>query len=297
MPMSMPRPNPGTCALAAALLCAPAAAQTEIDRRFDAAPDGTVEIRNVAGSITAVGWDRDQVEVTGVLGRGVEGLDVSSRDGNVRIEVGRGGRSAHGGSAELEVRLPRASRLAVESVSAEVRVSGVDGDLDLESVSGSLTVGGRPRTIEAETISGSVEIDGAVSRITARSVNGTILVRGGAEIAAETVSGEIRLLGLEAVRRAELQVVSGRIEFEGGLAKGADLDISSHNGSVVVTLPSSVSARFEVVSFGGRIDNELGPPARRQRFSSALELDFTAGSGEARVRIESFTGGVTLRKR
>lgn len=283
--------------LACELLGSPASAQTEYERRFDAPAGGAVEISNVAGSVTVVGWDRKEVEVRGVLGRGVDGVDASSRGGTLRIEVGHRSRDGHAGSAELEIRLPRGSRLAIESVSAEVQVSGVDGDLDLESVSGSLAVRGRPRSVDAQTISGDVDIEGASESVAAESVNGTIVVRGGVEIEADSVSGSIRLPDVEGVQRVDLGVVSGRIELSGSLAKGAEVEISSHNGSIDVTLPAEVSARFEVTSFSGRIDNELGPPARRQRFSPAQELEFTAGSGDAHVRIESFTGGVSLRKR
>lgn len=293
--MAPSRPLQAAWSLLATLLCLPqAGAQTEFHRRLEARPDGAVEILNVAGSITVVGWDRNEIEVSGVLRRGAGEIRVSSRGGTIGIEVGRGPNG--GGSAEIEVRLPLASRLSVESVSADVRVSGVEGDLALESVSGSLSVDGRPRSVDAETISGNVEVHGATSRVAASTVNGTIVLHGGVEIAAESVSGGVRVSGVEGVVQAEIETVSGRIEFEGSLAPGADLALSSHNGSILLALPAELSARFEVSSFSGRIENDLGPPARRQGLSPAHRLEFVVGSGDARVRVESFAGGIVLRK-
>jgi hypothetical protein len=40
-----------------------------IDRRLEAAPDGMVTVSNTSGSVEVTGWSRNEVEVTGKLGR------------------------------------------------------------------------------------------------------------------------------------------------------------------------------------------------------------------------------------
>ena len=57
----------------------------EVDNRLDAASDGVVSISNVAGTIEVIGWSRNEVEVTGTLGRDVEEL-IFERDGD-EIEI------------------------------------------------------------------------------------------------------------------------------------------------------------------------------------------------------------------
>ncbi len=285
-------------ACAAALLSAAAGAQTDIEKRVDARADGTVEITNIAGSITVAGWDKTQVEITGTLGRGVKELDVDSSGGRVEIEVEYGRRSHYGGSTVLDIRLPRGSRVIVESVSASVEIVDVDGEVEVESVSGSVLVEGRPQSAEVETVSGKIEVQDAVESVSAESVNGTITVGGGRDIEADAVSGNIYLRGIEDLKRADLGVVSGRIEIEADLAKGADVTASTHSGSIELVLPASVSARFEATSFRGRIRNELGPEARQVgRFTPEQELEFKTGSGDARVRLETFSGRISIRKR
>ena len=133
------------------LLALAAAAQTEVERRIEAAPGGTVTIENISGSVAVSGWDGTEVEVTGTLGRDVEELLVE-RDGNtveIVVEVARG-RGHKQSSAHLEVRVPRGSDVEVETVSADITVSGVDGELSLEAVSGNVTVEGAPRQVTAE---------------------------------------------------------------------------------------------------------------------------------------------------
>lgn len=269
-------------------------AQTEIKRQVDAEAGGTVEIENIAGSVTITGWDHHRIEVTGVLSRGVEDLEIETRSRRVEIEVDQGSR--HAGSAELEIRLPKGSRVRIDTVSADVHISGVDGTIEVESVSGSVDVEGRPASVDVETVSGSIDIESVVTRARIETVAGRVRLHGGREIEIATVSGSIQLEDMNQVERVDLEAVSGSIDFAGSLAKRGEISISSHNGSIDIALPATTSARFKVSSFSGRIDNELGPPAKRERFSPSREVEFSIGSGDAQVRIESFSGGVALRK-
>ena len=59
---------------------------------------------------------------------------------------------------------------------------------------------------------------------------------------------------------------------------------------------SSVSARFEVSTFSGRIDNDFGPDGERtSRFAPGRALEHTTRDGSARISIETFSGNVFLR--
>ncbi len=282
------------------LLCMPSAlaADSEVDRLVPARPDGLVSIANVAGSVTVTGWDRDEVQVTGRAGRGVEVVRVESRGGSVEVEVELIRRSrGWDGDARLEVRVPRGSDLDVEVVSAEVEVSGVEGDVAVEAVSGSVDVTGRLRDLDVEAVSGSIDVEADADRASFESVSGRIRLKGQVrDIEADSVSGGIEIDTGE-IRRAELETTSGRIEISGSLARGAEIDAESHSGSVELSLPSSTSARFQVATYSGRISNELGPPPDRARYGPSKELEFQIGDGDARVKIDTFSGSVSLRRK
>ncbi len=284
----------------ALLLFLPAAlaAQSEIERTVPARPDGLVTITNVAGSVVVTGWDRDEVEITGTLGRGVEELDIESGGRSVEIEVELVHRSrGRDANADLEIRVPRGSELDIEVVSAEVEIMEVTGEVTIESVSGAVDVEGQPKELDVESVSGSIEIDAETEKVTIESVSGGIHLAGTMrEIEAATVSGRIEIETGE-LRSAELETTSGGVEIFGSLAAGAEVDVESHSGSVDLGLPSSTSARFEVATFSGRITNVLGPPPDRNRYGPGKELDFEVGGGSARVKIDTFSGSVTLRLR
>ncbi len=292
--------NIETIASAALLLFLPAAlaAQSEVERTVPARADGLVTVTNVAGSVVVTGWDRDEVEVTGTLGRGVEELAVESRGGTVEIEVELVRRSrGRDGNADLEIRVPRGCELDVEVVSADVDVSEVDGEVTIESVSGAVDVEGRPKELDVESVSGSIEIDAEVRAAVVESVSGEIRLTGVVrDVEASTVSGRIEIEAGE-IAGLEIETTSGHVELSGSLAAGAEVEIESHSGSVDLGLPSSTSARFEVATFSGRITNEHGPPPDRNRYGPGKELDFQVGGGSARVKIDTFSGSVTLRQK
>ena len=54
-----------TLAILAAAVALPAAADTALDERKPARADGVVDISNVAGSVEIIGWDRNEVHLSG----------------------------------------------------------------------------------------------------------------------------------------------------------------------------------------------------------------------------------------
>jgi DUF4097 and DUF4098 domain-containing protein YvlB len=294
-------------ALALVVVCwsLPAMAQTEVLQRVDAGKSGIVEITNIAGSVDVSGWDRDEVEVVGTLSRNVEKLTVEHRGGRVEISVelrkSRHDKSGRGHSdvdTQIVVRVPRASKVHIETVDATVTSKGLGGALSIESVSGSILVEKGPPELRVVTVAGSVVVRSGVESLAIETVTGSVKIHCGRKITATAVSGQIEILGAEGVEDLKLEVVAGDITFEGSLAPSGWIDASSHNGSIDIALPKSVSASFEVTTFSGQIENELGPASERVgRYTPEQEVRFQTGSGEGRVSLESFAGSITIRER
>jgi DUF4097 and DUF4098 domain-containing protein YvlB len=273
-----------------------ASAQQNVDARRGAAPDGVVAIDNGAGSVRVVGWARPEVSVTGQLGVGATGLELSGTGSRTEVEVNTEG-NPHGVQSQLEVRVPAGSRVEVEGFAADVTVTGVTGTVSVETVNGSISVGPGAKEVDAETVNGSVEVGGTTVRVGAESVNGAVTVRGArGEVEASTVNGALTVTG-EEFRRARLETVAGGITFEGSLAADASLDLETVSGPVSVTLPADVSADFRLSTFSGSLDNSFGPAPAGRRHTPRKELDFTTGGGGASVTVSTLSGGIVLRKR
>ena len=284
-------------AFALLLIPAGADAQQTVERTGRAAADGTVDIENIAGSIRVEGWDRNEVSLSGQLGRGVERVDFEGNGQNTRIRVvyPRNGRNV--GGAELVVRVPAGSRVRAEGVSADVTVQNVSGDVDASSVSGAVRVTGTSRTVKAESVSGDVTISAPTNDVRAGSVSGRVQVGGATGfIEAETTSGDISVEGRDA-STVSLHSVSGRVAYRGSLHRSGSVNIESFSGTVDFAVPGGTIADFEASTFSGGIANEFNNErARTERRGPGSELEFSTGDNGAQIELSSFSGTIRIRR-
>jgi len=279
------------------LLGTVALAAEDINETMDAAADGTVEISNVAGSVEVQGWSRQQVEITGELGSDVDEL-IFERDGDdifIQVKVPR----HHGRriASELIIRVPEASSLEINTVSADIEVADVEGEQELESVSGDVETEAGSKDIDISSVSGDVVVVGDKKPMRSRfnSVSGDIEADGLAgEIEVETVSGDLEIVN-GVFSRASAHSVNGEIIFHAQLLDDGRLDIETINGEVDVRFAGDVSARFDIETFNGEIRNCFGPEAERtSRYAPGRELVFKEGDGSGRVTIQTLNGDIRL---
>lgn len=272
-----------------------ALADRAIAESCEASASGTVLVENVSGVIVVEGWDRSQVQVSGTVEDGVEEVQVQCDSGKVTIKVilpRNGGRKT---SADLQIQVPSGSEVGVETVSADQRVSGVSGALDLESVSGEVVAEGQPKALNAETVSGKIDFRGESVRVDVESVSGDIGLAGvSGEVSASSVSGDVTV-DADTVDRARFETVSGDLSFAGSLGGQARLNAESHSGRVVLNLPGGTSAEFEVETYSGSLSSDFGGGAGAGD-GPGKSWSFSTGS-DGRISVETFSGDVKLRQR
>jgi DUF4097 and DUF4098 domain-containing protein YvlB len=272
------------------------AAQTPVDQKRPAPPDGTVSIENMSGSVKVTGWDKAEVQVRGTVGAGGE-LSFEGSGKRMHIEI-EGEHNPMGIKSDLEVFVPAGSAVEIEGFQATISVAGVTGSVKAETVNGGITQAGAAKHVELQSVNGDVDVTKAAGRVKAESVNGGVTLHDASgELEASTVNGRLQVVG-GSYERAQLESVSGPVRFEAGLGSRATLSIETVSGQVDVLLAAAIGADFAVSSFSGHISNELGPAAQKQgKWTPQTELSFTTGSGGARVTIETLSGGVNIHKR
>lgn len=278
------------------LLVMPVMAE-EVDKTLDAAPDGQVNVSNIAGSITVTGWTRNAVEVSGTLGRNVEELVFERNKDKVTIKVRVPRRGGRGIDSDLHISVPQGSSIDVSGVSADISVTDVMGEQRLHTVSGDVSTESAGSDVTAESVSGDVEIDGDKSDTETRAstVSGDVtLFRGSGTVSAESVTGDV-IVDEGSFSRVDLSVVNGELLFRAELRQDGKLSAETVNGEVDVELVGDVSAKIDVSTVNGRIRNCFGPePERTSKYTPGWSLSFTEGDGDGRVDISTVNGGVNL---
>lgn len=276
-----------------------------LDRNYSFASDGSIEISNVRGSVTVTGGNQDAVTLSGSLGAGSR-LEIAGSDKHLELHVesdqAQGWFGGHGPGSDttLVLNVPHAVALKLDLVSADSKVSGIDGrSLDVDNVSGHVQVNGAPHSIEIDSVSGSVGVEvvktGVVERTHLQSVSGDIRVIGAdGRVKLETVSGSITYGGPK-VSEFNAESVSGTIDATAVPASGARLRLETMSGYLRLHLPATLSARLTAETFSGNIKSDFGTVSKAE-FGPGSSLDARMGEGDARIETESFSGSIDLRK-
>lgn len=270
--------------LLAALVLTPQGTDTSIAVR------GTtrLELSSADGSITVDTWNQNTVR-------------VRTDDDDARIDVDQSGRTmslrarARYGPSEVNWRLtvPAEMALDLSSQSGDVRVSGARGEVSVSSVEGAVSVQGGASFVSLSSVNGDIELTGASGRIQISAVDGKITLRGiKGDVKATAVDGDILLDGVES-SAVDASTVDGAIEFTGPIRAGGRYGLSSHDGNVTV-VSQAINAEVTVSTFSGDFKSDY--PVTLRETHGRGRMDFTLGSGGARLDLASFDGTVSIRK-
>ena len=267
-----------------------------VNQTVSATPNAEVRINNIAGSITVQGWSNNQVQVTGTLTNGVT-LDFHGSGSNVEVRAVYPHNSHNHAEADLTIKVPAASRLSVNTVSADIRASGLSGNAYLESVSGDVSLDSRDRNIEARSVSGEVTVtgSGANTHVLGHSISGDVKISGvDGDVQAESVSGTVKVFQSR-LERARLNSTSGNVDFSAAIGGSGSYSFNTTSGNLSLSFPKKPDAHFDIYSFSGDIDSNFGPKSQRtSEYGPGKELHFTSGSGKAQVTAHTLSGNITL---
>jgi DUF4097 and DUF4098 domain-containing protein YvlB len=278
----------------------PVAAQADggsVDRKVAADANGEVVISNVSGTIDVRGWDRNEVQVSGHLGRSVERLDVESSNGRTVIKVVLPRGNARDGDAVIEVQVPKNSSIEVSAVSADVSSRGVLGTQRLKSVSGEVTADISGSESEVRSVSGDVTVRGVgkPSSVRVSSVSGSLDVTNfGGKLDVVTVSGDARVHGGE-VSEIRGRTTSGSLEIRGKLTRDGRVDVEAVSGDLTLSLSAAGGLSGEIESFSGDISGCLAKGVERvSKYGPGTRLNLRTVETGARVRAKTLSGDIDI---
>jgi hypothetical protein len=283
-------------------LSAEAGAATPIDQTRALDARGRVDIENIKGRIQVRAWERNEVKISGTLGDGVEKLVVEGDSEHLVVKVqyprdsGWGGNKS--GPTDLQLIVPVRAELEIDSVSADVDVSGVaSSKLSIDSVSGSVLVAAAPGEVDVESVSGDLRLTVNSGDVQAQTVSGGIVLRGrmNGQIKTETVSGDIDVaVNGERVSEFSSSTVSGNAQVRTALAAKGEIGMESVSGDLLLVLPKNLSAQVSGESFSGDLK---APGAKIQKPEHGPGSSFNAryGTGEGEIRLETFSGNAELK--
>ena len=270
-----------------------------IHRELPARAAGEVVVELLAGVVEVEGHDERSIVLDAELGAAVGSLDVLE-DGQrvvVRAKVDDTRRTGEAAAVTLRMKIPKASRVRIQTLDASLRTAGLEGKLELETVAGEIRVtGATSREVLVTTATGQVHLEAPSLRGRVRSASGAVRVSADVhDLGVVTATADVRVAA-SVVEEMELQTVSGEVELEGTVAPTGRLRVRSHTGDVRLRLPSDLSAQLRLESRRGRVTNSLGSGGDSVAAQDG-GVDLVLGRGGPSIDVESLDGDIFVETR
>ena len=295
-----------------------------VSRTIRIGGSGELIVSNLSGDITVTRGSGNDLQIEAVkVARGRDAqdarevlkllrIDISERGSRVELravypsqqDLNGQHRRHYSASVNYMITAPAGTRVSARTLSGNVKVTDIRGDISAESTSGNVSISGAERIIRAETKSGNVEVLNSSSEVAfeARTMSGNVTLRQikAPRLEAASISGNVLISEVNSPR-IEAQSISGDIEFASPFIKSGRYDLQSHSGTVRIVVLGGSGFEIEATTFSGSIqaDSSLNlkkeedePGRRRQR-----SLRGVYGDGSALVDATTFSGRVIVTKK
>ena len=240
-----------------------------------------------------------RIEINTVQGR------VEVRTIYPRSSSGRGNNIS--ASVDYVIAVPAGAAVALKSISGNLDVANVRGEVRAEAISGDVNLTNTPNVTHAKTISGDVVARdiGTQTALVLGTISGNVIATGlkVRTLEAGTVSGDVRLSGSQ-IERLEAKSISGNVEFDAPLVKGGRYEFTSHSGHVRLILSGNTGFELDADTFSGSVRSDIpitlrtvGQTRSGERRSSPRAIRGTYGDASAILSVRSHSGSVVITKK
>lgn len=265
-------------------------AQNVLDTTFAVRGQPRLAVSSSSGVIRVRPGSTGRIRVRAEFDRARIELDETSS--RVTIRTLTRGRSA---DVNFEITVPQGTPLELTGTSTDIDVAGVCGELTVNTVSGDVAADCARGEATVNSVSGDVSISRVEGVVETSSTSGDVQVRlARGPVRMRSVSGDLTIEQVES-SDIEATTVSGDVVYTGRITDSGRYRFEAHSGDLVVSIAGQLNATVTVWTFSGQFESdfpiELQPGTRVSR-----EWNFRQGNGSARVRLQSFSGTVGLRR-
>jgi hypothetical protein len=283
-------------------------------KSFSVGKTGSLILHNISGDVVITAGGGSEIRVEAVKkAKGRSQSEARQQLDNIALTM----QEAGGGRVDIRVEpraresrawvdfnviVPYEASAEVHSVSGDISVTGVKGEVRAETVSGDVKGSSLTRLAAAKSVSGDVVLNGIESdgTVVLSSVSGDVTATGlkARVIDVSAVSGDVVLTQCQA-DRAQANTVNGDITYGGRLSKAGRYELKTHSGEIMLGHQGS---GFELAAstFSGGINFDEPMPStikgNTNRYGPGRSVRGTVGGGGAYVELTTFSGDIMVRK-
>lgn len=269
--------------IAAVALANSSAAAEKKEFRYNVAPGASLTVINDYGTVRVRATQGRQIVVTATPSSSKVEVDDAQTANRVEVRSHFLQKASDSeGRVEYDIQVPADTDVMIRTATGPVQVQGVSGDVSVDGDTAKVEIRDSNGHVKARTVSGPVTLanlkDGFVEAI---SVGGPMTLN--------NVCG----------KNVAVNTTGGAITYAGDFAGGGQYSISSHSGTIDVTMPASASVDVSARSVSGNVENDfsLNPPAHpAAALAMGKSLAGTLNSGASSVHLRTFSGKIRVKK-
>ncbi|MCC6774988.1 MAG: DUF4097 family beta strand repeat protein [Gemmatimonadaceae bacterium] len=177
----------------------------------------------------------------------------------------------------MTVTVPRGARLHTSSGNGDVSVQAAVAEARVRSGNGKVRISDVTGSVDASSGNGEVSVEKVGGSVRARSGNGDVMIG--------TTNGPVNASSGNGDVRVTMDRLTGN----------EDMEFTSGNGRIEVSVPADFSADVEANTGNGRITTDF--PITIQGKLTRNRLRGTIGNGGRRLRMSTGNGSMEIRKR
>jgi DUF4097 and DUF4098 domain-containing protein YvlB len=279
----------------------PAGAQERLGRRVDSTfafgRNGWVDVSVSGGTVIVNGWTRPEARVRGRAESGV--IEAELINGRIAITVrpDRNARNRRLGDVTIEIDVPVGTRVMASTAGGDIRVRGTQAEVQANSAGGDIEVVDATERVKVTTAGGDIRVEKSRGR--------TEIGTSGGDVELYDIVGPLQIrsvssdLVLRAVESSDVRIstTSGDITYQGVVDSKGTYEITAHSGDVHFAVPEGTGAALSLQTYNGDINSDFRMtlmPGSNLRKTRGQRMEFDIGGGGARIRIETFSGDITI---
>lgn len=211
--------------LAVLMLAVPFSSRADIEKTFKVESGKTLSVDlETGGSISILGWDREEVlvEVDFHRNEGDYDVEIEETRQGIRVTSDMAGSRGHGRAPDFEIKVPRRFNLELQTLGGSIDIDSVEGEIEGVTMGGELNLSNLRGEVALKTMGGDItcrdsELDGYVTTM-------------GGEVLMENLVGNVKGSSMGGA------VIYKNVTSRNGKSTGGVVDISTMGGSIKVSV-------------------------------------------------------------
>lgn len=282
-----------------------------LEKEFNAAKGKCLDVDlKIGGSISISGWEKDKVAVTVLFKKTTpDQWDINFRETADGIEIEatyKGSEHNNISSPGFEIRTPSQFDLKVKTMSGDINIKGVTGEITGRTMGGALELANLKGTIDLKTMGGDITLKDS-------DIDGKLKTMGG-RVLFENVTGDVKGSSMGGnviytnVKPRENKDRNGDLSGKSGEAvkvstMGGDINVSdAPDGAEVHTMGGNIHIKsagnfVKAKTMGGNIAvDSIDGAIKATTMGGNITVTMTGDpqKGDRDVKLQSMSGDITL---